>query len=275
MDTSHDAIPAGKNSSTGNAECDLLIDAVREAGQVALGFFGKSPRTRTKADGSSVSEADLAVDELLRKRLRGTGDAYGWLSEESDDEPARLARSRVWIVDPIDGTRAFLKEKPEWTISAALAVDGVVRLAAVFNPATDEFFHAVCGQGAFLNDDAIAVRDPVTLDGCRLAASATMFRPERWAEPWPRIETVWVNSIAYRLALVAAGTCDGTVSLSGKNDWDIAAADLIVREAGGVVTTHDDRPFEYNRPSSRHSSVIAAGPALHAELIARTSQATI
>lgn len=275
MDSPRDRSMNPEISSIRDPELDRLLAAVREAGEIALSFFGKAPMSRRKADGSSVSEADLVVDAYLKKQLPDARGTYGWLSEETDDDPVRLARSRVWVVDPIDGTRAFLKDRPEWTISAALVVDGVPNLAAVYNPATDEFFHAAQGGGAFLNSDRISVTDPVPLADCRLAASATMFRPERWPQPWPEMDTVWVNSIAYRLALVAAGKCDGTVSMSGKNDWDIAAADLLVREAGGRVTTHDGKPFVYNRRSSRHSSIVAGGPALHAELIARTSQATI
>ncbi|MCH8239440.1 MAG: 3'(2'),5'-bisphosphate nucleotidase CysQ [Proteobacteria bacterium] len=254
----------------------LLIDAVREAGALALTFFGNAPHSEIKPDGTAVSEADLAVDALLKARLlQGSRNAYGWLSEESEDTLERLNHTRVWIVDPIDGTRAFLKGKPEWTISAALVEDGRSLLAAVFNPAVNEFYHAARGGGAFLNGARMKVCEPVKLEGCRLAASATLFRPERWDRPWPEIKTMWVNSIAYRLALVAAGTCDGTISLSAKNDWDIAAAHLLVEEACGIITTHDAQPLVYNRENTRHRSIVSAGPALHAALIERTWRQTI
>ena len=257
------------------ADLDQLLSAVREAGALAMSFFGQSPRSELKADGTSVSEADLAADALLKERLLNANSAYGWLSEESEDDLIRLNKSRVWVVDPIDGTRAFLKGKPEWTICAALVEDGHSLLAAVYNPATEEFFHAVRGGGAFLNDTPISVREPVDLEGCCLAASSSQLRSKHWASPWPDLDTVWVNSIAYRLALVAAGKCDGTISLSGKSNWDIAAAHLLVDEAGGIVTTHDASPLIYNLETPRHSSVVSAGPALHTALIARTSQATL
>lgn len=257
------------------ANLDQLLSAVREAGTLAMSYFGQSPRSELKADGTSVSEADLAANALLKERLHETNRAYGWLSEESEDNLSRLDKSRVWVVDPIDGTRAFLKGKPEWTVCAALVEDGHTLLAAVYNPATGEFFHAVRGGGAFLNDTRIAVSEPVDLEGCCLAASSTQLRSKRWASPWPELETVWVNSIAYRLALVAAGKCDGTVSLSGKSDWDIAAAHLLVDEAGGIVTTHDASPLVYNLENPRHRSIVSAGPALHTALIARTSRATL
>lgn len=275
MNTSHGHSRAPANDAVSDSDLDQLLSAVREAGALALRYFGTAPRSDIKPDGTPVSEADVAVDVLLKERLAGAGRRYGWLSEESEDDLIRLGQSRIWVVDPIDGTRAFLKNKPEWTVSAALVENGHSLLAAVFNPATEEFFHAVRGGGAFLNDQLISVQNPVKLEGCCLAASAAMFKPERWDTPWPPLETLWVNSIAYRLALVAAGKCDGTVSLSKKSDWDIAAAHLLVHEAGGIVTTHDASPLIYNREVPRHSSVVSAGPALHAALIERTSQATL
>ncbi len=270
----HPTLPPARDAEI-EADLGLLIDAVREAGGLAMSFFGHAPRTEIKPDGTFVSEADFAVDALLKTRLISGSRVYGWLSEESEDTLERLGHARVWVIDPIDGTRAFLKGKPEWTISAALVEDGHSRLAAVFNPATDEFYHAVRDGGAFLNGERMKVREPVKLEGCRLAASSTLLRHERWDPPWPEIKTVWVNSIAYRLALVAAGTCDGTISLSGKSDWDVAAAHLLVEEACGIITTHDARPLVYNRQNTHHSSIVSAGPALHAALIARTRRQTI
>ncbi len=275
MSTRHHPTAASTRDASLEADLKLLIAAVGEAGDLAMTFFGNAPRTEIKPDGTLVSEADFAVDALLKKRLVPGGSSYGWLSEESEDNLDRLGKSRVWVVDPIDGTRAFLKDKPEWTISAALVEDGRPQLAAVFNPATGEFYQAARGGGAFLNGTRIAVPEPVNLEGCRLAASATQLRPGRWDRPWPEIEIVWVNSIAYRLALVAAGKCDGTISLSAKSDWDVAAAHLLVDEAGGIVTTHNGQPLVYNREDTRHSSIVSAGPALHAALIERTLHATI
>lgn len=275
MSTQQDAPPAQPGDARTDDDLSQLLSAVREAGALALSYFGKDPRTEIKPDGTSVSEADYAADALLKERLAGAGQRYGWLSEESDDDLVRLDQARIWVVDPIDGTRAFLQNKPQWTISAALVENGRSILGAVYNPATDEFFHARLGGGAYLNDKPITVNNPVELDGCYLAAAKSTFKPDRWAEPWPRIDTIWVNSIAYRLALVAAGMCDGTISLSRKSDWDIAAAHLLIDEAGGLVTTHDARALVYNLKTPRHTSIVAAGPALHAGLIERTEHAAI
>jgi len=275
MDTQKNAPPSRADTPATDADLKQLLSAVRDAGALAMSYFGNAPNTEIKSDGTSVSEADYAVDAFLKERLAGAGKQYGWLSEETEDDLIRLKQSRIWVVDPIDGTRAFLRNKPEWTISAALVEDGRSLLAAVYNPATEEFFHAVHDGGAYLNDKPIAVNNPVDLEACCLAAAASSFKPERWDEPWPPLKTVWVNSIAYRLAIVAAGKCDGTVSLSRKCDWDIAAAHLLVHEAGGIVTTHDASPLVYNLETPLHTSIISAGPALHAALIERTSQATI
>lgn len=253
----------------------LLFDAVREAGALALGYFGSSPKTERKPDGSDVSEADLAVNDLLHDRLMRARPDYGWLSEETADTPDRLKRKRVWIVDPIDGTRAFLKETPEWAVSVALVEDGHPVLAAVFNPAADAYYQAVSGKGATLSGKPITVDDRTMIAGSRLAVGAKLLKRDIWPAPWPEVETRWVNSIAYRMALVSSGAFHGVLSLSGKNEWDIAAADLLVQEAGGRVTTRRGDAFVYNLEAPRKDSVIVAGPALHTLLLAQTKGAVL
>ncbi|GAB4225895.1 MAG: 3'(2'),5'-bisphosphate nucleotidase CysQ [Methyloligellaceae bacterium] len=254
-------------------DAELLEAAVREAGELALSYFGRSPEWSRKADGSRVSEADLAVDAALRDRLISVRPGYGWLSEESEDSEERLARDRVWVVDPIDGTTAFLEEREEWTIAAALVTGGRPVLAAVFNPVSGEFFSARAGHGTLLNGARVRVSARASLAGCRLAASPGLFRRKIWAEPWPEVNAQWVNSIAYRLALVAAGKYDGTLSLSPKHDWDLAAAELLVQEAGGRISTHAGGGFTYNARCPIQTSVIAAGPSLYPELLRRSRSA--
>jgi myo-inositol-1(or 4)-monophosphatase len=250
----------------------LLKKGAREAGQLALSYFRKPVTVKRKIDGSEVSEADLAVDVALKLALHVPRPDYGWLSEETEDDPERLNASRVWTVDPIDGTNAFLRHMPEWTVSAALVENGVPVLGAVYNPATDEFFHAMRGKGAFLNDEPIAASDKSTLEGALLIASGGLFKKKIWKEPWPEVKTKWVNSVAYRLALVASGRADASISLSNKSEWDLAAAALLVEEAGGIVTDHRGGAHHYNRPSPRLPSLVASGKALHPLLIERTSR---
>lgn len=250
----------------------LLKEAVRDAGELALTYFKRQILINHKADGSEVSEADLAVDAALKLGLTVPRPDYGWLSEETPDDTERLKHRRVWMVDPIDGTNAFLRHLPEWTVSAALVEDGVPVLGVIYNPATKEFFHAMRGHGAFLNDQPIHASELTTLDGAMLIASGGLFKKKIWKEPWPEVKSRWVNSVAYRLALVASGKADATISLSGKSEWDLAAAAVIVEEAGGIVTDHRGNAHLYNRESPRLPSLVASGAGLHPLLIERTSR---
>jgi myo-inositol-1(or 4)-monophosphatase len=250
----------------------LVKQAVREAGDLALSYFRKDIMVRKKVDGSEVSEADLAVDVALKLALHAQRPAYGWLSEETTDDRERLSRARVWMVDPIDGTNAFLRQIPEWTVSAGLVENSVPVLGAIFNPATGEFFHAMRGHGAFLNDQPISTSDKATLEGARMIASGGLFRKKIWQEPWPEVTARWVNSVAYRLALVASGQGEATISLTVKAEWDLAAAAVLMDEAGGITTDHRGNPHHYNRENPRFPSLVASGKALHPLLIERTSR---
>ncbi len=253
----------------------LVCSAVREAGALALSYFRTDVKQWGKGDDTPVSEADHAVNDLLRERLQGAHPGYGWLSEETDDDPARLQRDLVWVVDPIDGTRAFLAGKPHFTICVALVFKGQPVSAAVFNPATDEFFEAVAGGGARLNGDTIAPSARTEIAGCRMAAFGPMFKHRAWPTPWPEMEIIDRNSVAYRIVLVANGFVDACMALNAKNDWDLAAADLIVREAGGKMTTHNGDPLTYNKPVTTHRSFVAAGPALYTALFERVGTLTL
>lgn len=246
--------------------CDdlaALRGAARDAGAVALRFFRSDLKTWTKGHDDPVSEADIAVDKLLHERLSAARPAYGWLSEETEDNADRLTRRHVWIVDPIDGTRAYIEGRPEFTIAAAMVEDGRPKAAVVFNPATDEFFEAFAGGGARLNGRPISVSGKSDLNGARfLASSRTVRRAvDRLVATPATFDSV--NSVAYRLALVAAGRYDATMSFGNKSDWDLAAADLIVTEAGGILSDTDGNTLTYNGKTARHPSLIGAGPAMH------------
>ncbi len=246
----------------------LLIDAVAKAGQVALSHYGKSPEINQKSDGTLVSEADLGADAVLRKTLLDARPHYGWLSEESGHDKSKHASPFTWVVDPIDGTRAFLNEIPDWTISAALLDGADPVLAAVFNPVREEFYRAGLGQGVHRNDALIRVSGRTLLEGARLAVSKTMLEHDIWRQHWPKYEQVWTKSIAYRLALTAAGDFDAAIFNMG-HDWDIAAAQLLVEEAGGLVTSASGARLRYDGSIALQAVMIAAGPALHADLLAR------
>ncbi len=244
-----------------------LVQSVREAGALALSMFQTPIRTWTKAGASPVSEADIAVDRLLRERLTGAAGGFGWLSEESADAPARLAARQVWIVDPIDGTRAYLAGLPEWTVSAALVEDGRPIVACLYAPVTEEVFVAAAGRGATRNGAPIAATTDAALAHARLAAPRGFLDRLAAADP-PFTVMPRLRSLALRLARVAEGACDVAVAGGNSHDWDLAAADLLVHEAGGAITPVEGGLIIYNRPVPRHGAIVAAGRDRHAAFIA-------
>jgi myo-inositol-1(or 4)-monophosphatase len=257
---------------TADGDHALAVAAVREAGRLALSYYQHDVKQWQKSGDTVVTEADIAVNDLLQQRLAEARPDYGWLSEETEDDAARLTRRRVWVVDPIDGTKAFAAGTPDFCICVALVEAGKPVSAVLFSPASDEFFEATSGGGARCNGQPIAVSTRSEIEGCRMAAYAPMFKHPAWREPWPAMEVLQRDSVAYRLALVACGQADAALGLNSKNDWDLAAADLIVREAGGIVSAHDGSALIYNRESARHRSFLAAGPRLYDALFARVGQ---
>ena len=246
----------------------LLERTVREAGTIARAIYDSPHKTWAKKDGSPVTEADIAVNKFLGETLRPARPDYAWLSEESEDDAARLKARRVFVVDPIDGTLAFVKRRPHFTISVGIVAGNEAVAGVVLNPITGECWSAAKGEGARLNGTPIHVSDRKEVEGCRLLASVATLRSARW-QPWPKMYVEVPNSIAYRVALVADGRFDGAITMAGTHDWDLAAADVIIREAGGVITSIEGASPQYNRAAVAQPSVLAAGPALHAALRAR------
>jgi myo-inositol-1(or 4)-monophosphatase len=247
------------------AQGKRLVAALREAGEVALRTFRGPLRHWTKGKQSPVCEADIAVDELLH-RLLGASPGYAWLSEETKDDPARVGARLVWIVDPIDGTRAYIAGRPDWSISAALVADGRPVAAALFVPTSNEMFAAVVGEGATLNDAPIAVSTKAALDGARVAG------PKRYLEQLEAVNPTVVpipkiHSLALRLTRVAHGQIDAAFASANSHDWDLAAADLLVHEAGGAITTVRGERLTYNQRVPVHRAIIAAGPGLHRRVV--------
>jgi myo-inositol-1(or 4)-monophosphatase len=255
----------------------LIESAVREAGNIARRFYGHEYRRWSKSRGEPVTEADLAIDRFLRGVLEPARPDYGWLSEETGRDPARINTGRMFIVDPIDGTTAFLKEKPHFSISVGVCEEGRAVAGAIYNPITEEFFTAAEEGGAKLNGGFIRVSDCDALEGCRVLGQKDMFaHPDLAAAPcgpWPPLQIESRSSIAYRMGLVAAGCFDAAIVLSPKHDWDMAAGDVIVREAGGLVTSTDATPLCFGGASAVQRSMICAGPKLHAILSERLQYA--
>jgi myo-inositol-1(or 4)-monophosphatase len=246
-----------------------LEAAVRDAGRLALSMFGKPIKQWTKGPSSSpVSEADIAVDALLRERLAGGSNGFAWLSEETADDPARLTARYVWVVDPIDGTRAYVAGQPDWAISAALIENGRPIAACLYAAALDEFFAARSGAGSSLNGAAIGVTTGADLRGLRVAGPQKLVeRLSSLVPPFTRLPRG--HSLALRLTRVAQGACDVAFAGGNSHDWDLAAADLLVHEAGGTLTPLAGGAVAYNRPVPRHGMLIAAGRDRHAALIER------
>lgn len=253
------------------ADLELILDAARVAGDLAQTMRRAGLSTQSKTDGTPVSDADTAVDLLLKARLRAARPDYGWLSEETADDPARLACSRLFVVDPIDGTHAFVRGKPWWAVAIGVVEDGRPVAGVVHVPDRSETYHAIAGRGAWLGDRPIHSSNTASLENCAMLADLRMFTHPAWAEPWPPMRVENRNSIAYRLCLVAAGAFDAALAMSSKCEWDLAAADLIATEAGCVVTDHRDRKFAYNRPVPRAPSLVCAGPALHPLILRRVA----
>ncbi|PJI39115.1 3'(2'),5'-bisphosphate nucleotidase CysQ [Ferrovibrio sp.] len=243
---------------------ELALAAMREAGAIALKFFRGSVKSWHKKPNDPVSEADLAVDALLKEKLCGARPEYGWLSEESGATGQAVTR---WVVDPIDGTRAFIEGKPEFTICVALVQDGAPVISAIYNPASEEMFEATAGGGAKLNGKPIQASGHASLMEARFLASRRTFERHGWLARTAKADFAYRNSIAYRMALVAAGKFDAAISLTEKSDWDVVAADLLVREAGGRVTTADGAPLQYGSEKYRHPSVIATGAYIFDDVI--------
>ena len=241
----------------------LLEDTVRQAGDIARKFYGGDYKRWSKEGGSPVTEADLAVNAFLRERLTPARPDYGWLSEENADDPARLTKRDLCIIDPIDGTIAFLKNRPHFTICAAVVTDGRPSCGVVFNPISDELYSAAKGGGAHRNALPIRVGSRERLEGAAMLGD----RSHLAQAPWPPMHVQNRNSVAYRLALVADGSADASVSLTAKRDWDLAAADIILEESGGCLSDATGHMLVYNRPVTKQASLVAANPALHAEII--------
>jgi myo-inositol-1(or 4)-monophosphatase len=244
-----------------------LAEAVREAGALALAMFKTPLKNWTKGEAlSPVSDADIAVDVLLRERLTSGNEAIAWLSEESVDDLARLDAPYVWIVDPIDGTRAYIAGLPDWAVSAALVENGRPVAGCLYAPVSDEFFFAIAGQGACRNGAAIAAAAGTELAQARIAAPRKFIdRLQAIAPPFDVMPRT--RSLALRLARVAEGTFDVAIAGGNSHDWDLAAADLLVHEAGGALTSFEGSTVTYNRPVPRHGTLVAAGRDRHAALL--------
>jgi myo-inositol-1(or 4)-monophosphatase len=240
-------------------EIDVLEESVRRAGQHVLRLAKNGFETHIKKDRSPVTTADLAVNAILRDALLSAFPEDGWLSEESPDDTARLEKKRVWVVDPIDGTKYFMRSIPQYSISVALVEAQAPVAAVVYNPARDEMFSAVAGGGTRMNGRRVSVTSsesgrPVIL------VSPPGFERGAFRRLEPHADCRPMGSIAYTLALVAAGAANATLNVDGLNEWDVAAGVLLVREAGGTVVDRAGNALLFNKPKTSVRGIVAAAP---------------
>lgn len=252
------------------ADLALLVAAARAAGRIATGYSGKTARRWDKPEGAGlVTEADLAVNTMLEEHLCGARPGYGWLSEESEDDSDRLNREYVFIIDPIDGTRSFADGSNTWAHALAVARRGIVVAAVVYLPARELLFSAAAGQGAHLNASPIAPSARSELDGAEILAARPVLDARNWrAGCAPGFRRSYRPSLAYRMAVVARGQADGMVTLRPSWEWDIAAGDLILREAGARCTDRTGAALRFNSRDPRVNGVIAGGPGVHDRITA-------
>ena len=252
-----------------DSDLALLEDAARAAGEIALGYVGSPGKVHEKAGGlGPVTEADLAVDRMLRQRLTTARPDYGWLSEESEDGAERLGRSRVFIIDPIDGTRAFIAGQSAWSHSLAIAEEGTIVAGVVHLPALGKTYAAARGGGARRNGSPIAASARRGLDGARVLANAANLDARFWPGGVPPVQRMFRPSIAYRLCLVADGTADAMLTFRATWEWDLAAGMLIATEAGARASDGKGAALAFNRRHPAVDGAIVAPPAVHRALVA-------
>lgn len=239
-------------------ELELLKQVGIEAGEVALSYFGKDPKTWMKSGNSPVSEADLAVDNLLKARLLTARPDYGWISEETKDTRPAQMRQRTFIVDPIDGTRGFLEKDKYWCISLAIVEDGRPIAGVLQCPVSGDVYAAYSGGGATCNDETIQRLNYKTQEKPLISAPSSLIEklPQTFCDQVTFFH--YVPSLAYRLALAATGKIDVILVRPHCHDWDIAAADIILNEVGGVLLTHHGQPIVYGHFPYEHGFLIGA-----------------
>jgi myo-inositol-1(or 4)-monophosphatase len=277
MSVAKKAEPFDEDSCPWNRADDarLVRQVTEEAGRIALSYFARDIHTWDKSPNNPVSEADIAVDTFLRTTLMQNRTGYGWLSEETEDQPERLRCGRIWVVDPIDGTRAFLAGDDNWGISVALVQDRETILAAFYAPVKNAFYFAERGRGATKNGMNIKVSTQDDIAAARMMGDPSAFQnDEYWPTPWPKtMHTEQANSIALRICQIADAQFDCCVTLRPKNDWDVAAADLILEEAGGMLTTGTGKRLVFNRKKPLHDHIVASNMPLRRPVMKRVEPA--
>lgn len=249
-------------------EYTKALEACRKAGAIISRYYNSQYKVEEKGVDQPVTVADREANESIQRVLMETFPQDGWLSEESNDTPERHSKKRVWIVDPLDGTKEFISKVPEFAVSIALSVDSRIVVGAVFNPLTHELFSARLGAGAYLNDSMIEVTRKTELKRAVILASRSEFGQGEWKPYKGQFEIQPSGGMAYKMVMVARGRADGSFSLAPKNEWDFAAGTLILQEAGGVVSQLDGTPFVFNQQTIRYPGIVYGNPSIYQKLLA-------
>jgi myo-inositol-1(or 4)-monophosphatase len=254
----------------------LLKSAALGAGRLAMRYFGKAHESWTKAGGSPVTEADIALDAMLRETLMTARPGYGWLSEETEDDPALRVQKRIFVVDPIDGTRGFMAGDRRWSISLAIVEDSRPVTAVLHAPALGLTYWAAAGHGAWRVDQSrdekkqvdekLAISSRTALSGAHIAGPRNWLRSRAFSALSVRTAD-YVPSLALRFAMVADGSLDAAFARPDAHDWDLAACDLLVHESGGALSDLGGNPPRYNRSGFRHDVLVAVNRAMHRSLV--------
>lgn len=251
----------------------LLTDAAREAGRIALRFWRREHKVWDKGgEHGPVTEADLAVNDMLKSRLLAARPDYGWLSEETPDSADRLAVDTVFIIDPIDGTRAFVAGEETWAHSLAVAHKGKVTTGVVYLPALDRIYTVSESSLPMKDGQPISASRRDVLEGANILTTKANLLPEKWPGGVPEITRSFRASLAYRLCLAAEGRFDGMLTLRDAWEWDIAAGSLIAERAGAVVTDRKGQSLQFNRPTALSEGVLALPPSLHSDVLRRLGE---
>ncbi|HKJ71652.1 MAG TPA: 3'(2'),5'-bisphosphate nucleotidase CysQ [Gammaproteobacteria bacterium] len=249
---------------------DLLAEvkeAVKAAGREVMQYQGGGNQAWEKGTDDPVTLADLAADKLLRERLLGLCPECGWQSEETVDDKTRLDKEWVWVVDPLDGTKEFLEQTPEFSIAVGLVHNGVPKLGVVYNPATMEMIAGAEGAPVTYMGTETAVSDQRFRAAATVAVSASEYKRGEFDEVAATMHLRPIGSVAYKLALVAAGQVDVFYTLTPRCEWDICAGVYLVQAAGGRATEKDGAQVVFNKPEGKTRSLVAANPELHADLL--------
>ena len=259
-------MPEPKTSDRNADDFALLKRVVRQAGEISrIAYLRNDAKVWDKTENHPVTDADIAVNDYLQAELLSARPDYGWLSEETRDDQSRHQCTRSFVVDPIDGTRAFIDRKPGFAVCVAVIENGQAVAGCVFNPLKDEFYAAYLNGGATLNDNPLKISDCEQIENCVMVGYPRKFKRLDFPSMQYRIS----NSMAYRIAMVASGQADATLSFTPKSDWDVAAASLIATEAGAVLTDLNGHVPRFNSPETSGPGVICASPSLHRLLLAR------